>query len=118
MNVMLDIVESGAKACIFGSYGIFLIKEIIKKYNDLGEKGVKNLKNKNREHRGAKQPLLTEEDLKKLSQELESRPSDGGIWTGPKVARWMESEKGVLATFGDLGWGKAEGSPNEKISSP
>lgn len=79
-------------------------KEIVKKYNDLAEEGVKNLKNKNREHRGAKQPLLSEEELKKLSQELESRPLDGGIWTGPKVARWIEKEKGIKKVWNPRGW--------------
>lgn len=62
-------------------------KEIIKKYNESGEKGVKNLKNKQRQQLGGKKTLLTEEQLEKLKKELESRPSDGGIWTGPKVAR-------------------------------
>lgn len=94
------IKDSAIAVGISYEYG----KEIIKKYNDLGEKGVENLKNKNREHRGAKQPLLTEEDLKKLSQELESRPSDGGIWTGPKVARWIEREKGIEKVWNQRGW--------------
>ncbi|WP_293074380.1 hypothetical protein [Moorena sp. SIO4A5] len=53
---------------------------------------MQNLKNKHRQHRGAKKPLLREYQLKKLAKELESRPSDGGMWTGPKVARWIEKE--------------------------
>ncbi|MEB3281827.1 MAG: IS630 family transposase [Lyngbya sp.] len=79
-------------------------KEIVKKYNNLGEKGVENLKNKKRLHRGAKPALLSEEELKKLSQELESRPLDGGIWTGPKVARWIEKEKGMKKVWNQRGW--------------
>ena len=61
-------------------------KEILKKYNNLGKKGVKNLKNKQRKQTGVKKPLLTEEQLHKLSQELESRPADGGIWTGTLIS--------------------------------
>jgi transposase len=70
-------------------------KEIVKKYNRLGSEGVKNQKNKQRQQSGGKKPLLTEEQLQKLAKELESKPSDGGIWTGTKVARWIEKETGV-----------------------
>ena len=79
-------------------------KEIVKKYNEGAEKGVENLKNKNREHRGAKQPLLSEQQLQKLGEALESKPSDGGIWTGPKVARWIEKESGVQKVWNQRGW--------------
>ena len=79
-------------------------KEIVKKYNNLGEKGVKNQKNKQRQKSGGKKPLLTQEQLKKLSQELESRPSDDGIWTGTKVARWLEKETGIKKVWNQRGW--------------
>nr|WP_317269531.1 winged helix-turn-helix domain-containing protein [Arthrospira sp. PLM2.Bin9] len=94
------IKEAALAVGIIYEYG----KDIVKKYNDLGEKGVENLKNKNREHRGAKPPLLSQEDLKKLSKELESRPSDGGVWNGPKVARWIEKEKGIKKVWNQRGW--------------
>ncbi len=79
-------------------------KKILKKYNNLGEKGVKNLKNKQRKQAGGKKPLLTEEQVQKLSKELESRPSDGGIWTGVKVARWIEKETGRKKVWNQRGW--------------
>ncbi len=79
-------------------------KKILKKYNELGEKGVKNLKNKQRKQAGGKKPLLTEEQVQKLSQQLESRPSDGGIWTGVKVARWIEKETGRKKVWNQRGW--------------
>ena len=47
-------------------------KAILKKYHELGEKGLKNLKNKQRKQSGGKKPLLTEEQLQKLSKELDS----------------------------------------------
>lgn len=79
-------------------------KEILKKYNKLGVKGVKNLKNKQRKQSGGKKPLLTKEQLQKLKQELESKPTDGGIWTGTKVARWIEKETGVTKVWNQRGW--------------
>ncbi len=79
-------------------------KEILKKYNELGEQGVKNLKAIGRQQTRGKKPLLTLENIEKLQKELESRPSDGGIWTGPKVARWIEKETGVEKVWNQRGW--------------
>jgi transposase len=79
-------------------------KEIVNKYNILGEKALKNSRKKPREHRGGKKSLLTEEQLEKLMKELESKPSNGGIWTGPKVARWLEKETGVEKVWNQRGW--------------
>ncbi|MGK7930680.1 MAG: transposase [Microcystaceae cyanobacterium] len=81
-------------------YGI----EILKKYNELGEEGLKNRKKKNPKSGGEKRALLTNEELKKLAIALESKPSDGGIWTGSKVARWIEKERGVEKVWNQRGW--------------
>ena len=51
--------------------------KILKKYNDLAEAGITNLKKKN------------EKKFVELIVKLKKRPPDGGIWTGPKVARWI-----------------------------
>lgn len=67
-------------------------KEILKKYNQLGKAGVENLKNKSTQRRGGKQSLLTETQLEKLAQKLKSKPPDGGIWTGPKMAKFSLSK--------------------------
>jgi len=77
---------------------------ILKKYNELGEEGVKNLKKKSAEHRRGKEPLLKEEQFQKLKEELKERPADGGIWTGPKVARWIEKETGREKVWNQRGW--------------
>ena len=79
-------------------------KEILKEYNNLGEKGVINLKREPRKHTGGKKSLLTEKQLHKLAIELNSRPSDGGIWTGTKVARWLEKETGIEKVWNQRGW--------------
>ena len=79
-------------------------KEIVKKYNNLREEGVKNCRKNPKKHRGGKKPLLTEEQLEKLREQLESFPSDGGIWTGPKVTRWIEQETGRKKVWNQRGW--------------
>ena len=79
-------------------------KKIVKKYNEFGEAGVKNRKNQNRQQLGGRKPLLTKEQFQKLSQELEDKPNDGGIWIGPKVARWIEKETGKTKVWNQRGW--------------
>jgi transposase len=38
--------------------------------------------------------MLSPEQQAQLQQALEEPPADGGLWTGPKVARWIESHTG------------------------
>ena len=69
--------------------------KIVQRYNEFGPETVlkKSVQSQEREHKGGKKPLLNEQQMEKLSQALEDRPSDGGIWTGPKVARWIEKAR-------------------------
>ncbi|WP_293131618.1 hypothetical protein [Okeania sp. SIO3I5] len=62
-------------------------QEIIKKYNQLGEVGVKNGKHKLQKGKRGKKELLKPEQFQKLALELAGRPFDGDIWTGLKIAR-------------------------------
>ncbi|MDY7016235.1 MAG: helix-turn-helix domain-containing protein, partial [Cyanobacteriota bacterium] len=78
--------------------------KILKKYNTLGEVGVENRKKKSREHPRGKKPLLDEKQFNKLIEALKTRPSDRGVWTGPKVARWIERETGLEKVWNQRGW--------------
>lgn len=80
--------------------------KIVKQYNQLGPKTVlkKRVKSECRQHKGGKKPLLNSVQRSKLSQALLNRPSDGGIWTGPKVARWIEKETGKEQVWNQRGW--------------
>lgn len=79
-------------------------QEILKKYNELGAQGVKNLKAISHAKLRGKKPLLSLEKVEKLKKELAVKPPDGGIWTGPKVARWIEKETGVEKVWNQRGW--------------
>jgi transposase len=80
-------------------------KEIVHKYNNLGIKAIKNGRQNLKKQRVGKKPLLTKQQLEKLEQELESLPSsEKGIWTGPKVARWIEKETGIDKVWNQRGW--------------
>ena len=80
-------------------------QEIVRNYNELGAKALKNGHKQPRKKRGGKKPLLNKQQIDKLKQELESLPSpEDGIWTGPKVARWIEKETGRKKVWNQRGW--------------
>jgi transposase len=84
------------------SYGY--AQRIVQKYNLQGITGVTVKPRTEEKHTGGKQALLSNEQLQKLTQALESRPSDGGIWTGVKVARWIELETAREKVWNQRGW--------------
>jgi len=42
--------------------------------------------------------------LAALRDRLQSPPEDGGLWTGPKVARWMALRLGLTHVHAPRGW--------------
>ncbi len=80
-------------------------RRVIKKYNEIGIDSVTNHRNKtSRNHQGGKESILNPQQLDKLKESLQKKPVDGGDWTGPKVARWMEQETGRSKIYDARGW--------------
>jgi len=76
--------------------------EIVGRYNRQGLEGLKN---------GCKQrqppkssALLNEQQQAELAERLQTPPDDGGVWTGPKVARWIEQVTGRSQVWNQRGW--------------
>jgi len=65
--------------------------------------GVDALGDRRRRNAGAR-PLLSEADLEALRDRLKAPPDDGGIWTGPKVARWIAARLGLEHVHAPRGW--------------
>ncbi len=84
------------------SYGY--AQRIIRNYNQDGFIGVGVKPRKREKHSGGKVALLSPEQFSQLTQALESKPSDGGLWTGVKVARWIEQETGKEQVWNQRGW--------------
>ncbi|VEP14477.1 conserved hypothetical protein [Hyella patelloides LEGE 07179] len=84
------------------SYGY--AQRIVRNYNQYGVIGVKIKPRGKEKHSGGKAALLSSEQFQKLTHALESKPSDGGIWTGVKVARWIEKETGKERVWNQRGW--------------
>src|SRR3954452_5397053 len=79
----------GEVARIMGLSGLW-VAEIVRRYNETGPDG---LDDRRRGNAGAK-PLLGPEDEAALRAALAEPPADGGLWTGPKVARRMVARLG------------------------
>lgn len=67
------------------------VRRIIRRYNKEGPDGLKD----RRAGKSGRKAVLTESQRKKLFADLQRRPVDGGIWTGPKVSSWVEQQTGV-----------------------
>lgn len=76
-------------------------KAIVADYNQHGEAALIN-RRKTR-HSGGKAALLNEVQLSQLRQALSRPPDDGGVWSGPKVARWIEQQTGQKV-WAQRGW--------------
>lgn len=78
--------------------------------------GVGALGDRRRRNAGCK-PLLSERDLEALRERLRTPPKDGGLWTGPKVARWIADRLGLAHVHAPRGW-EALKKLNWSIQSP
>ena len=74
---------------LFG-YTAGWVRSMIRRWNAAGEAGITDHR---RTLPGAK-PLLTAEQQRELAEALQQPPADGGLWSGPKVAAWMQAKLG------------------------
>lgn len=65
--------------------------------------GADALGDRRRGNPGAR-PLLSEADLEALRERLKTPPDGGGLWTGPKVARWIAARRGLVHVHAPRGW--------------
>jgi transposase len=80
------------------------VTEIARRYNSDGVEGLGDRRHANP---GAKErALLDEEGQARLRQALveEAPPGGGGMWSGPKVARWIERKTGIDKVHNQRGW--------------
>lgn len=67
------------------------VRQIILKYNRQGPQAMEDQRKNNK---GGNPPLLNEQQVQELKEVLKSPPPDGGLWSGPKVAKWMSRKIG------------------------
>jgi transposase len=79
------------------------VREIARRYES---EGVKGLGDRRHANPGARhRALLDEEGQAELREALlEGSPPGGGMWSGPKVARWIEERTGLERVHAQRGW--------------
>ena len=82
------------------SYARRWVERLLARYNAQGLQALGDLRCRN----GRSPSVLKPDLLDKLKARLREPPSDGGLWTSPKVAAWMASELGLTRVAPQRGW--------------
>jgi len=82
------------------SFSVRWVRLLVKRYNEQGPDSLGDRRQSN----GAAPAILTPEALSSLKERLKTPPGDGGLWTGPKVARWLASFHGLKSVHDQRGW--------------
>ena len=91
--------ESAKRAAEISGYSPRWVSEVVRRYS---EGGPEALGDRRRENSGGKF-LLDEAQRRELAEALEGPAPDGGLWSGPKVASWIEATTGKR-TYPQRGW--------------
>lgn len=88
-----------ADVAMITGYSTRTVREMVHRFEAQGFAGLRD-----RRHDGPGQtPLLDDGGVVALRDALERAPEDGGIWSGPKVTRWIEARIGREVSP-DAGW--------------
>lgn len=63
------------------------VRKIIRRYNKEGPDGIEDKRKYN-----GNEPILSDEQKKELLSIIQKDPEDGGLWTGPKIAKWISKK--------------------------
>ncbi len=81
------------EVCEVTGYSPDWVRRIARRYN---ERGVEGLGDRRHANPGARErALLDEAGQAELRAALEEAPPGGGMWSGPKVARWIAERNGL-----------------------
>lgn len=107
------------KAAVVVGLNYDYARDIVQAYNQQGTTSLSN--RRKQQQRPGRKPLLTDEQLQQLQQALRQAPTDGGIWSGPKVAQWIAATTGLANVHAQRGWDylkRCGFSPSASPSSP
>lgn len=82
------------------SFSTRWVRALCKRYNEGGPEELGD----QRVHNGTKPTILTPEALAALKERIKTLPDDGGVWTGPKIARWLAKFHGFKFVHDQRGW--------------
>ena len=82
------------------SFSTRWVRSLIYRYNEGGAEALGD----QRIHNGTKPTILTPAALAALKERIKTPPDDGGLWTGPKIARWLAKFHGLKSVHDQRGW--------------
>jgi len=82
------------------SFSVRWVRLLVKRYNEHGPDSLGD----RRAHNKSEPAILTAEALAALKERLQSPPDDGGVWTGPKIARWLAQFQRLNSVHDQRGW--------------
>jgi transposase len=90
-------VEEVAELLSFSARWVWAL---IRRYNEGGPETLGD----QRVHNGTRPTILTPEALAGLKERIKTPPDAGGLWTGPKIARWLAKFHGLKSVHDQRGW--------------
>lgn len=97
---LLSLGYTAAEVAELLSFSVRWVRLLVKRYNAHGPDSLGDRRQSN----GAAPAILTPEALSSLKERLKTPPDDGGLWTGPKAARWLAQFHGIKSVHGQRGW--------------
>ncbi len=82
------------------SFSVRWVRLLVKRYNEQGPDSLGDRRLSN----GTAPAILTPDALASLKERLRTPPDDGGLWTGPKVARFLAKFHGLKLVHDQRGW--------------
>ena len=90
---LLSEGKTTGEVCEVTGYSPGWVRKIARRYN---ERGVEGLGDRRHGNPGAKERALLDEAAEaELLEALQGLPPGGGMWSGPKVARWIAQKNGL-----------------------
>jgi Winged helix-turn helix len=97
---LLSLAYDIAEVARLLSFSARWVRKLIARYNEGGPECLGD----RRIHNGMKPLILTPDALCALKERLKTPPDDGGLWTGPKVARWLAQFHSLKSVHAQRGW--------------
>jgi hypothetical protein len=82
------------------SFSARWVRALISRYNEGGPDTLGDRRAGN----GMRPTILTPAALAALKVRIGTPPADGGLWTGPKIARWLARFHGLKSVHDQRGW--------------
>jgi len=93
-----DEPRTPAQVAALVGLSVVSVRAMLHRWNELGPEGLTDRRAANRGR-----PTLTIDQQAELLAALKKRPPDGGLWSGPKVARYARDRWGV-SVRPETGW--------------